>query len=99
MWRSGRSCCPNHQALSCRFHNFTRDGLQCVDLHETGDLCEEPVKQSEVATGHANNRREGLLIRHAFLGECHSGRHPLLLEELPHLRRAQWTKRMHEADP
>ena len=39
-----------------------------IDLHEPGDLREEPVEQAEVAAGHADNRCARLLIRHAFLG-------------------------------
>ena len=87
------------QALSCGFHDVTRDGVQGIDLHEACDLREEPMEQAEVAPGYADNRRAGFLIRDTFLRQRDPRGDPLALEQLPHLRRTEGTKRMHKAYP
>jgi hypothetical protein len=53
---------PNHQALSCGFHDLTCDRVQRVDLHETCNLADEPVEHAKVAPGNANHCREGFLV-------------------------------------
>jgi hypothetical protein len=35
---------PNHQTLSCSFHDFIRDRAQRIDLHEARDLREQSVE-------------------------------------------------------
>ena len=89
-------CRANHQALSCRFYDFTGDRVERVDLYKTGDLREEPVEQAEVPPSHADNRRACLLIRDTFRGSCHPRWDPLPLEEVTHLCGTQRTKRMDE---
>src|SRR5712692_6636412 len=88
---------PNDQTLACRLYRLRGHGLQGIDLHKAGDLGEEPLEQAEVASGNANDCREGLLVCDAVLWERHAEGEPLVLEELTDFRGTQRTKRMHEA--
>src|SRR5258705_11723233 len=69
MWRMCCSYRSDDQAFPCGIYHLTGDLLQSIDLHDTSNLRDQPVEESEVTLCDTDNRRECFHIRPVVFGE------------------------------